>query len=143
MILHSSGLCIPTRSGTRANVTASTKRDVKIAATVQVMPPSFFVIGSRAVAALGHRSRPGEYLPAIREGYRRAKREMGTVPGPKALDRDHISGLHRILSPALPVEHVRRAALQRPVHHLAVLAFHIHIQIDVGVHELHLGNYSG
>src|SRR5882672_2475846 len=96
MILHSSGLCIPTRSGTRANVTASTKRDVKIAATVQVMPPSFFVIGSRAVAALGHRSRP-------------AKREMGAFPRPKPLEPPHIPGPHRTLSPAVPVEHVRRA----------------------------------
>src|SRR5882762_7967273 len=92
---------------------------------LQVAPPSLFVIGARVVAALGQRPRPGEYLPAIREGDRCAKRKMGTVPGTIALDRDHISGLHRILSPALPVEHVRRAALKRPVHHLAVLAFHI------------------
>src|SRR6267378_7169309 len=87
--------------------------------------PSLFVIGARVVAALGQRPRPGEYLPAIRECDRCAKRKMGTVPGTIALDRDHISGLNRIFSPALPVEHVRTAALQRPVHHLAVLAFHI------------------
>src|SRR4030081_3508482 len=92
---------------------------------LQVAPPSLFVIDSRVVAALGQRPRPGEYLPAIREGDRRAKCKMGTVPGTIALDRDHISGLNRVFSPALPVEHVRRAALQRPIHHLAVLAFHI------------------
>src|ERR1700682_3733679 len=68
---------------------------------------------------------------------------MRTISDPTALDRDHITRLPGIFSPALPVQHVWRAAFERPVHHLAVLAFHIHIKIDVRIHELHFGNYSG
>src|SRR3984893_19421520 len=68
---------------------------------------------------------------------------MRTVSGPKALDRDHITRPPGIFSPALPVQHVWRAAFERPVHCFAVLAFHIHIKINVRIHELHFGNYAG
>src|ERR1700722_3551878 len=61
----------------------------------------------------------------------------------KALDGHHVPRLQRVLAPSLPVYHIRRAALERPVHYFAILAFHIQIKVDMRIHEFHLGNSSG
>src|ERR1700687_6128008 len=79
----------------------------------------------RAVRVLRDASRTGGKLASIRELDGRASRQMRAILGAKSLDRHHIARLQRVLSPALPVDHVRRAALESPVHHFAVLACHI------------------
>ena len=68
---------------------------------------------------------------------------MRPVLGAKTFDRHHVARLQRVLSPALAVNHVRRPALKGPVHDFAVLALHIHVKINVRIHELHLRDGSG
>jgi hypothetical protein len=98
------------------------------------------IIASRAVAVLGPGAGSSRDLPAIREGNCAARRKIGTVASTKAFYRELIARLHRIFSPALSVKHIRRSALKRPVHDFAVLAFYVHIEINVGIHELHPGD---
>src|SRR3974390_2511177 len=68
---------------------------------------------------------------------------MGAVFGAETLDRNHIAWLERILPPALAVNHVRGPALEGPVHHFAVLALHVDIEVYMRIHELHLGHGPG
>src|SRR5882672_1967211 len=67
---------------------------------------------------------------------------MCAIFGAKAPDRHHITRHQCVFSPALAIDHVWRAALECPVHHFAVFVFHVHIEINVWIHELHFGNGS-
>src|SRR5579872_3722502 len=104
----------------------------------------FFAIGTRrAIRVLRDAARAGGNFASVGKLYRRARAEVRAVFRPKSLHGDHVARLQRVLPPALPVNHVWRAALERPVHYLAVLALHVHIKIDVGIHEFHFGNGAG
>src|SRR5580693_935266 len=96
----------------------------------------------RTIRVLRDPARSGGNLASIRKLDGRAGRQMRTVFRAKTLDRHHVARLQSVFAPSLTVNDVRRSTLECPVHHFAVLAFHIQIKIDVRVHELHFRNSS-
>src|SRR2546425_2210058 len=87
-----------------------------------------------AFASLGV---PREYFLTIRHRYVSRVDRVGSILRQEAFDRYRVTDLQRILSPALPVQAVWRAAFNGKIDVFAAGIFRVNIEVDVGIHPLH------
>src|SRR5262245_10868630 len=91
----------------------------------------------------GARRRSGSQLASVAERHLTRGSEVRFFARPPTKDGDRFANLQSLPFPALPDQHVRGVPLELPLSGRARVALHIHIEMNVGIRPIDLGDGAG